>query len=32
MRELGIFVVMIGIIMTLVGVIMWSGFGTKWLG
>jgi len=25
-------VVMIGIIMTLVGVIMWSGFAPKWLG
>jgi len=32
MRELGRFVVMIGIIMTLVGVIMWSGFAPKWLG
>jgi len=32
MRELGKFVVIIGIIMTLVGVVMWSGFAPKWLG
>jgi magnesium-transporting ATPase (P-type) len=32
MRELGKFVVIIGIIMTLVGLVMWSGFGPKWLG
>jgi hypothetical protein len=32
MRELGKFVVIIGIIMTLVGLIMWSGFAPKWLG
>jgi hypothetical protein len=32
MRELGRFVVIIGIIMTLVGVVMWSGFAPKWLG
>jgi ribose/xylose/arabinose/galactoside ABC-type transport system permease subunit len=32
MRELGKFVVTIGVIMTLVGLIMWSGFAPKWLG
>ena len=32
MRELGKFVVIIGIIMTLVGLVMWSGFAPKWLG
>jgi hypothetical protein len=32
MRELGKFVVIIGIIMTLVGVVLWSGFAPKWLG
>ena len=32
MRELGKFVVIIGIIMTLVGLVMWSGFAQKWLG
>ena len=32
MRELGKFVVIIGIIMALVGLIMWSGFAPKWLG
>jgi hypothetical protein len=32
MRELGKFVVVIGIIMTLVGLVMWSGFAPKWLG
>jgi hypothetical protein len=31
-RELGKFVVVIGIIMTLVGLVMWSGFAPKWLG
>jgi hypothetical protein len=31
-RELGKFVVVIGVIMTLVGVLMWSGFAPKWLG
>jgi hypothetical protein len=32
MRELGKFVVIIGIIMTLVGLVMWSGVAPKWLG
>jgi hypothetical protein len=32
MRELGKFVVIIGIIMTLVGLVMWSGIAPKWLG
>ncbi len=32
MRELGKFVFIIGIIMTLVGLVIWSGFAPKWLG
>jgi hypothetical protein len=32
MRELGKFVVVIGVIITLMGVIMWSGTAPKWLG
>jgi hypothetical protein len=31
-RELGKFVVIIGVITTLVGLVMWSGFAPKWLG
>jgi Protein of unknown function (DUF2905) len=31
-RELGKFVVIIGVIMTLVGLVMWGGFAPKWLG
>jgi hypothetical protein len=31
-RELGRFVVIIGVVMTLVGLVMWSGFAPKWLG
>ena len=31
-RELGKFVVVIGIILTLFGLVMWSGFAPKWLG
>jgi hypothetical protein len=31
-RELGKFVVVIGVIITLVGLLMWSGFAPKWLG
>jgi uncharacterized membrane protein YidH (DUF202 family) len=31
-RELGKFIVIIGVITTLVGLIMWSGFAPKWLG
>ena len=32
MRELGKFVLIIGIIVTLVGLVIWSGFAPKWLG
>ena len=32
MRELGKFVVVIGVVVTLVGLVMWSGFAPKWLG
>jgi uncharacterized membrane protein YidH (DUF202 family) len=32
MRELGKFIVMIGVITTLVGLVMWSGLAPKWLG
>jgi len=32
MRELGKFLVMIGAIIILLGAILWSGFGPKWLG
>ena len=32
MRELGKYVVVIGIITTLVGLVMWSGLAPKWLG
>jgi hypothetical protein len=32
MRELGKLVVIIGVIMTLVGLVLWSGFAPKWLG
>jgi hypothetical protein len=32
MREAGKFVVIIGVILTLVGLVMWSGFAPKWLG
>ena len=32
MRELGKFIVIIGVITTLVGLVMWSGFVPKWLG
>ena len=31
-REVGKLVVIIGIIMALVGLVMWSGFAPKWLG
>jgi H+/Cl- antiporter ClcA len=31
-RELGKFIVIIGVIATLVGLVMWSGFAPKWLG
>jgi hypothetical protein len=32
MRELGRFVVIIGVVTTLVGLAMWDGFVPKWLG
>lgn len=32
MRELGKFIVVIGVIMTLVGLVLWSGFAPGWLG
>ncbi len=32
MRELGKFAVIIGIVITLVGLVMWSGFAPRWLG
>jgi len=31
-RELGKFVVIIGVITTLVGLVIWAGFTPKWLG
>jgi uncharacterized membrane protein YidH (DUF202 family) len=31
-RELGKLLVIIGIIMALVGLVIWSGFAPKWLG
>jgi hypothetical protein len=32
MRDLGKFVVIAGVIITLLGLVMWSGFAPKWLG
>jgi len=32
MRDLGKFILIIGVITTLVGLVMWSGFASKWLG
>ena len=32
MRELGKFIVIIGVIMTLLGLALWSGFAPRWLG
>jgi uncharacterized membrane protein YidH (DUF202 family) len=32
MREMGKFIVIIGVITTLIGLVMWSGFTPKWLG
>jgi hypothetical protein len=32
MRELGKFVAIVGVIITLVGLAMWGGFMPKWLG
>jgi len=31
-RELGQFIVIIGVIATLAGLVMWSGIAPKWLG
>jgi len=32
MSEVGRFIVTIGVITTLVGLVLWSGFAPKWLG
>ena len=32
MRELGKLVVIIGVLTTVIGLVMWSGFAPKWLG
>jgi Protein of unknown function (DUF2905) len=32
MREMGKFVVIIGVVIALVGLMMWGGFMPKWLG
>jgi len=32
MREVGKLIVIIGIVATLVGLVLWSGFAPKWLG
>jgi uncharacterized membrane protein YidH (DUF202 family) len=32
MRDLGKFILIIGVITTLVGLVMWSGFAPKWPG
>ncbi len=32
MRELGKFIVIVGVVTTLVGFVMWSGLSPKWLG
>jgi hypothetical protein len=32
MRELGKFVAVLGVIITLLGLVMWSGIAPKWLG
>ena len=32
MRELGKFVVIFGVIVTLVGLVLWSGLAPKWMG
>ena len=32
MRELGKFTAVIGVITTLVGLVIWTGFAPKWLG
>jgi Protein of unknown function (DUF2905) len=32
MHDLGKFILIIGVITTLVGLVMWSGFAPKWVG
>jgi choline-glycine betaine transporter len=32
MRELGKFIAIFGVIVTMVGLVLWSGLGRKWLG
>ena len=32
MRDLGKLIVIVGVITTLVGLLLWSGFAPKWLG
>ena len=32
MRELGKFIMIIGVIITLSGLVIWSGFAPRWLG
>jgi hypothetical protein len=32
MHDLGKFILLIGVITTLVGLVMWSGFAPKWVG
>src|SRR4029453_326379 len=32
MREIGKFVTIVGVVLTLVGLLMWGGFAPKWLG
>ena len=32
MRDLGKLIAVIGVIITLLGLVMWSGFAPKWLG
>jgi len=32
MREVGKLIVIIGVVATLVGLVLWSGFAPKWLG
>jgi uncharacterized membrane-anchored protein YitT (DUF2179 family) len=32
MRDIGRFLLIVGIIITLIGLLLWSGFAPKWLG
>lgn len=32
MRDIGRFLIIIGVITTLAGIVLWSGFAPKWLG